>query len=498
MNKSWLKFIFSSTVLVAGLFIGIALLTKIDFHTLFTRQRPLEIVKLSEKRGKEIEEINALSLEEAFIRVAEEVGPAVVSIVSERTKTERYFFSPFSDEFFERFFREFFGEIPRKYREMGLGSGTIIDPNGYILTNEHVIHNADKITVTLADGREFKAKLIGKDESSDLAVLKINAKNLPYARLGDSDKVKIGQWAIAIGNPFGFAVNSPKPTLTVGVISALHRSLPSTEYRRRIYNDLIQTDAAINPGNSGGPLVNIKGEVIGINVAIYTTSGGYQGIGFAIPINQAKFVLAKLIKGEEVEYGWLGVQIQDLTTDLAEYFGLPDNKGALVAKVLKGSPAEKAGIKEGDVIREYNGKVIENTKDLLNRVMHTEVGKNVELKIWREKKEQTLKIKIGKRPKIIKEVGIEGAGLSWRGMRVAEITEKLRKKFALSEISGVVVIDVEADSPAWDAGIKVGDVIFEIERKIIRNIDDFQKAIMLTKGTVLLRTSRGYTLLKEE
>jgi len=382
------KFFGFLTLFVGGLFLGVALIIRMDLD------KPVMAFQKEESTvssGTGMDSNEALSLENAFISVSKKAGPAVVSISTKITSSDsgQYFYSPFGGgDFFERFFKDFFGEIPkREFKSMGLGSGIIIDPDGYILTNEHVIHNADKITVTLSDGGKFPAALVGKDYRSDIAVLKIKAqKKLPFVKLGDTKNVKIGQWAIAIGNPFGFAVNSPKPTITVGVVSALHRSLPATEYRGRIYTDLIQTDAAINPGNSGGPLLNLKGEVIGINVAIYTTSGGYQGIGFAIPIDQAKYVLDKLLKGEEVEYGWLGIQIQDLSRELADYWGIPDHKGALVVKTIKGGPADNAGIKEGDVIRKLDGSEIENTEDLMNKVMHTKVGKSVDCEIIRDKK----------------------------------------------------------------------------------------------------------------
>jgi len=487
------KVFLALTLIVTGMFLGIALVIKINMDN--------SVVALDNKIDSSQQISGDLSsLENAFVGIAERVSPAVVSIITERTETVGgVLFSPFEgDEFFEKFFRDFFGEIPkRKYRSMGLGSGIIVDPKGYILTNEHVIHNADKITVTLPDGREFKAKLIGKDYRSDIAVLKINAQNLPYAVLGDSDSVKIGQWAIAIGNPFGFAVHSPKPTVTVGVISALHRQLPATEYRERIYTDLIQTDAAINPGNSGGPLVNLRGEVIGINVAIYTTSGGYQGVGFAIPVNQAKYVMSKLIKGEEVTYGWLGVKVQDLTQELAEYFGISDQKGALVAKVLKGSPAQKAGLKEGDVIRKFNGQEIENTADLVNKVTHTEAGKTVEIEVIRNKKPLILKVKIGKRPLNLAEIETAGE-YSWRGITVSDLTEDLCKKFGVEEEEGVVVVNVEEDSPAWRVGIKVGDLIQEINHHLITNIQDFQEATQKIRGKALVRTQRGYFLIPSE
>ncbi|MDD5254616.1 MAG: trypsin-like peptidase domain-containing protein, partial [Candidatus Omnitrophica bacterium] len=275
-------------------------------------------------------------MEDAVVNVANTAGKAVVSISTEITSksqgVRRFYFgqpfgeSPFGGNDLERFFNDFFGEIPeREYKQTGLGSGVIIDQEGYILTNEHVVRGADKITVTLSDGREFKGEVKGQDMRSDLAVIKINANSLPIASLGDSDGLRIGQWVVAIGNPFGFALENPEPTVTAGVISALHRSLGRGLSRgERDYNDLIQTDAAINPGNSGGPLVNLKGEVIGINVAIFSTSGGYQGIGFAIPVNNAKRILSRLIEGKKILYGWMGVTIQDLTGEMSSYFGLPD------------------------------------------------------------------------------------------------------------------------------------------------------------------------------
>jgi serine protease Do len=363
----------------------------------------------------------AFRMEDAIINVAKAVGPAVVSISTEHTQKlkgggRRYYFrspfgaSPFGEEDpFRKFFDDFFGEMPdREYKQRGLGSGVIIDSRGYILTNQHVIDEADKITVTLSDGRDFKGVIKGQDARSDLAIIQINAHNLPVASLGDSDNLKIGQWVVAIGNPFAFAMQNPEPTVTVGVISALHRSLGRALGRDRDYNDLIQTDAAINPGNSGGPLVNIKGEVAGINVAIFTTSGGYQGIGFAIPINSAKKIIAKLIEGKKVTYGWFGVTVQDLTDELAKYFGPTDKNGALVVSVLENSPAQKAGIKESDIIKQLDNKAINNVRELLNAVGKAEVGRKVKVVVLREKKDMTLEIEVGERPENLEEVSEGG------------------------------------------------------------------------------------------
>jgi len=335
------RILFGLAILI-GLVIGLLIAIRFDISAPVQSQSTETKVNPSTPASLE-----GFNMEDAIINVANTTGKSVVSVSTEHTTkvggTKRYYFgspfgeSPFGeDDFFRRFFNDFFGEMPeREYKQLGLGSGVIIDPEGYILTNEHVIGGADKITVTLSDGRELKGEIKGVDQRSDLAIIKINARNLPVATLGDSSNLKIGQWVVAIGNPFGFALQNSEPTVTAGVISALHRSLGRGLSQDKDYNDLIQTDAAINPGNSGGPLVNLKGEVVGINVAIFSTSGGYQGIGFAIPVNNAKRVISRLIEGKKILYGWLGVTVQDLTDDLIKHFGLPDKNGALVAKVLE-------------------------------------------------------------------------------------------------------------------------------------------------------------------
>ncbi|MBN3040189.1 MAG: trypsin-like peptidase domain-containing protein, partial [Candidatus Omnitrophica bacterium] len=312
------------------------------------------------------------SMEEATVNVAANVGQSVVSIssvVRERVAGRFNLGSPFGDytnDPFQRFLEEFFGEgFEREYKSIGLGSGVIIDREGYILTNEHVVSRASEIRVKLSDGREFDAEIKGTDPRSDLAVIKIEADNLVAAKLGDSDNLKIGQWVIAIGNPFGFAIDNPEPTVTIGVISALNRNISDPRKRSGGYVDLIQTDAAINPGNSGGPLVNLQGEIVGINTAIISTSGGYEGIGFATPVNQAKRILSKLIKGEKVLYGWLGVNIQDLNDDLRSYFGIKEKEGVIVLKIYKDSPAESSGLKEGDLILSFNNQSVKATRDLI-------------------------------------------------------------------------------------------------------------------------------------
>ncbi len=476
---------------IIGIFLGIVLgfVTSSNFY------------KKDISKAQELSSLEILSPEEATIKVAQQVGKCVVSIstvATERISFKRFYFSPFDeDDFFRRFFEEFFGPFPeREYKRMGLGSGVIIDSDGYILTNEHVIAGAEKIKVTLPDGREFDAKVIGKDYRSDLAVIKIDAHNLPVAKLGDSDELKIGQWVLAIGNPFGFAIENPEPTVTFGVISALHRDLPRLG-KRRAYYDLIQTDAAINPGNSGGPLVNLKGEVIGINVAIITTTGAYEGIGFAIPINVAKRILRKLIKGEKILYGWLGVSVQDLNKKLAKYFGLREPKGALVVKVFKNSPAQRAGIKEKDIILEFDGKPVKNVRELVRYVNLTEPGKEVKIKILRNRTHISLQVKIGKRPEDIERLEEVKEGI-WRGLEVEDITPQSMYKFRIEEEKGVVVTYVEPGSPADKAGLERGDVILEVEGRPIYSKEEFFQTVKKLKGDVLIKTNRGYFVVPPE
>jgi serine protease Do len=457
--------------------------------------------------------LEGFKMEDAVINVASTTGKAVVSISTEHTAkirgggSKRFYFnnspsgdSPFgNDPAFGKFFDDFFGGTPdREYKQMGLGSGVIIDPEGYILTNEHVVEEADKITVTLPDGRSFKGEIKGKDARSDLAIIKINSSNLPVAPLGDSDNLKIGQWVVAIGNPFGFAMQNPEPTVTAGVIGALHRALGRTISRERDYNDLIQTDAAINPGNSGGPLVNLKGEVVGINVAIFSTTGGYQGIGFAMPVNNAKRIISKLIEGKKILYGWLGVTVQDLTEDLAKHFELTDKNGALVAGVLEKSPAQKAGIVEGDVIKQFDNTTINNVRELLIIVGKAEVGRKVKIVVMRDKKDLTLEAEIGERPQDLEKIATSVSSQGWRGLEVEEINSDAARRFRIEEKKGVIIVNVEAGSLADDAGIIAGDVILEIDKQPVKNAADYEKLIKNVKGDCLVRTARGYFIIKSE
>ena len=404
--------------------------------------------------------LQAAALQNAFIEVAKKVGPAVVSISTihtEKVGIRRYHFggpqSPFEDELFERFFRDFFEGWPeeREFQQRGLGSGVIIDGKGLILTNEHVVRGADKITVTLSDGRQFNGQIKGADPHSDLAVIKIDAKGLLYAELGDSDEVKIGQWSVAIGNPFAYMVGSSEPTVTVGVVSALGRSIRTSEEMDKDYTGLIQTDAAINPGNSGGPLVDIYGKVIGINVAIFSTSGGYQGIGFAIPINRAKKNIPDLAEGKKIIYGWVGVRIQDLDEHLAKFFSLPDSKGILVVEVVPGGPAALCGIKEQDIIRTFDGEAAEDLRQFLQKISRVTVGSDIKLGVLRNGKLIDFTLKITARPEDSdKETQQEQTQAppgritkQWRGMEVCDITASIASRYGLKEASGVLVCKID-------------------------------------------------------
>ena len=453
----------------------------------------------------------AESLQAAFSRIAQQEGPAVVSISTEQIERVRGYYKRWSppgfggEDPFEEFFRQFYGEVPQQEsRRFGLGSGVIIDDRGFILTNEHVVADAEKITVTLADGREFTGTVKGKDTRSDLAIIKIDAKKLPVASLGDSSSVKSGQWAIALGNPFGLMGVGPsvralgaEPTLTVGVISALNRQLPRSSRYDRDYSDLIQTDAAINPGNSGGPLLNLQGEVIGINVAILTSSRGFEGIGFAIPINKAKGILESLIEGKKVIYGWLGIQIQDITDDVAEYYGLSDREGVLVYQVLPESPASKAGMKDGDIVKTFDGAPIRHSRELIDRVSSTKAGRRIGIEVLRDGKRQTLQVEIGERPAEV-ELAAGGATTeAWRGLQVGNLSPDNLERFNLPPgTAGVLVVDVEGGSPAEQAGLHPGDVINEINRIRIENMSDYRNAIAQVKGNALVRTNRGYVVVK--
>lgn len=430
------------------------------------------------------------ALSDSFGSIAEHVGPSVVTVYSEKVvKFQRPDFPfPFGGD---SPFRWFFGDedsprLPRQrqqeFRQGGMGSGIVIDKDGHILTNNHVVRDMDEIKVTLADKRSFQAKVVGTDPNTDLAVIKIEGKvpkDLPAATLGDSDDVRIGDWVLAIGAPFGFA-----QTVTHGIISAKGRT--SVGRDEGSYEDFLQTDAPINPGNSGGPLVNLHGEVIGINTAIATSVGQFAGVGFAIPINMARDVMNELVKTGKVRRGLLGVIIQGVDEDLARQFGLPDNHGALVSQVNKDSPAEKAGIKPGDVIVRYNGKKIEDTRHLRNLVAATSPNAKVDVTVFRNGKESAFMVTLGEIASGKSDGENENAetksSSSDLGLSVAPLTADKAKQYNLDENNkGVVVTDVDDGSPAAIAELHPGDLITEVDRQPITNVNEFRDALAKAK-----------------
>ena len=427
-----------------------------------------------------------------FVGLAKKMKPVVVNIsttqVSE-TRGQQEFGSPFGeDDPFNDFWKRFFGgPLPRgPQRQRSLGSGFIIDADGSILTNNHVVENAQKIMVKLADDQDYEAKIIGRDPKTDIAVIKINAKaSLTAATFGDSDRLEVGEWVMAIGNPFGL-----DSTVTSGIVSAKGRHIGQGPY-----DNFIQTDASINPGNSGGPLLNLHGEVVGINTAIFSRTGGNIGIGFAIPINLVKELLPQLRGKGKVTRGYLGVLIQKVTPEIAESLGMDKARGALVANISKDGPAEKAGVKVGDVIIEFDGKEIKDSGDLPIIVARTAVERKVRMKVLRDKKEQQLSVTVGELKD--EEVVASAPEKGELGMTVQRLTPQIAESLGLERAEGVVVSAVDPGSAADEAGIRRGDVIVEIDRKPIRSIDEYKKAVAgIKKGKgVLLLVRRGESTL---
>jgi len=390
--------------------------------------------------------------------------------------------------------RRYFGQGgQREYKQHGLGSGVIVSPDGYILTNNHVVGNADEIHVTLQDKREFTAKVIGKDAKTDLGLIKIDTKDaLPVAPLGDSNTTDVGDWVIAIGNPFNVGM-----TVTAGIVSAKGRILGGD------YDDFIQTDASINPGNSGGPLINTKGEVIGINTAIYSRTGANNGIGFAIPIDMARNVMDQLKAHGRVIRGWLGVEIQEVTPDLAQSFGLPRPEGALVASADKDGPAGKGGIERGDIVLSFNGHPVDDEHELPALVAQTPINTTVPVEVVRNGKHMTLQVTIGERKEPqVASAKAETPGGNW-GMQVGDITPEIAQQFHLEGTKGVVIQKVAPDSPSAEAGLQPGDVVLEINHEKVAAVSDFvakAKDAQTNKKPALLLVQRGgatlYTVIK--
>ncbi len=420
-----------------------------------------------------------------FVEVAKKVKPSVVAIRSERTVTvgpgagEDFFKgTPFED-----FFKEH-GGPPSKRKQMGEGSGVIVDAQGNILTNNHVVAGAEKISIHLFDGRELKGTVRGTDPRTDLAVVHVEAADLPIAMLGDSDKLQVGEWAIAVGSPFGL-----EETVTVGVISAKGRSGLGTGN----YEDFIQTDASINPGNSGGPLVNIDGDVIGINAMIIQPG---QGIGFAIPINLAKTIMVELIKSGKVIRPWVGIGLQDITSDLMKFFNLKEKAGALISQVYAGSPAETVGLKVGDVVIEVDRVKVTNSQDVVREVLKKKVGQQVGFVVLREGKRTEISVTTAQMPEKTGEPGPAQPAREWFGLRVSNVTPDLAKQLGLKKTEGVVIVGVEPSSIAQRSGLRAGDVISEVNRQKVSSENDYRSVMEKSKpdqGVLFLIDRAGST-----
>lgn len=419
----------------------------------------------------------------SFSDLTERVKPAVVNISTSKTYKGRGRYnvpfgqSPFGDDFFDRFF----GDMPRReFKQRSLGSGFVISNDGYIFTNNHVVEQADKILVKISDGKEYEAKVIGTDPNTDIALIKIKPDNsLPVVEIGDSEKVRVGEWVIAIGNPFGLDA-----TVTAGIVSAKGRVIGAGPY-----DNFIQTDASINPGNSGGPLFNMDGKVIGINTAIVAQG---QGIGFAIPINMAKSIMVDLKTKGKVTRGWLGISVQDVSDDMAKNLNHKSKSGALVSDVFKGDPADKAGIKVGDIITEINGKPIKDTHELLLIIAGLQVGHKMMIKAIRDGKEISFQVTVGERRDDQVQAGVERSGKGHFGLATQEITAEIAKQLGITK-EGVMVTEVQPGSPADEVGIQQQDVIVQVNRVKISSMKDYTREITKAadKKSVTLLIKRG-------
>ena len=431
----------------------------------------------------------------SFAPVVKKVAPAVVKVFT-TTRIHNTGFNGMPDNNMDDMLRRFFGEqfegrTPRRNRgtsrQEGIGSGVVVTRDGYILTNNHVVDGADEVKVALQDGREFTAKVIGRDPKSDVAVIKVDAKDLPAVPMADSDKVEVGDVVLAVGNPFGIG-----QTVTTGIVSATGRGGAIG----LDYEDFIQTDAAINPGNSGGALVNTRGELVGINSAIVSGSGGNQGIGFAIPINMARNVMDQLIKNGKVVRGWIGLSIQDLTPELAEGMGLTGREGALISGVQPDTPAKEAGLQRGDVITAVDGAAVKSNAELRNRIAATPPGTRVALTVIRDSAEKKITVTLGELP----TPGGRGSGGGGSapleealGISVRALTREIASQLGYEGDTGVVISDVEEGSPAGEAGLQQGDLIKEINRHPVTGVNDYREALLGAKGgkTILLLIRRG-------
>ena len=424
---------------------------------------------------------------ETFAPLVERLGPSVVNISTTNTVKDPHMFrgkpgepNPFRDFFGDEFFRHFFGDQPREFKTQSLGSGFIIDKEGFVITNNHVVKGAEEILVRLSDEHEFKAKVVGTDPKTDLALIRFEPKgvDLQPATLGNSDEVAVGDWVVAIGNPFGYS-----NTVTAGIVGAKGRVIGAGPY-----DSFLQTDAAINPGNSGGPLFDLKGRVVGINTAI--VAGG-TGIGFAIPVNLAKEVISQLKDKGKVTRGWLGVAIQEVTAELAKTFGLKETKGALVSEVVSGGPAEKAGVQRGDVILEFDGVAVDKMNQLPRLVAQRAPGSKVNMVVLRKGEKKTIAVTLAE----LKDGATPGevTGEDALGLTVQEITPELRKHLETEATEGLLVSGVDPSGPAAQAGIRRGDIVLEVNQSEVKDLSSYRKALQegKDKDSALFLVQRG-------
>ena len=411
---------------------------------------------------------SAKAAPDSFAGLVKKASPSVVYISTKKIIKQRYL-SPFGpDDPIRDLFERFYGNRPRDIPQKGLGTGFIIDKEGYILTNNHVVDSVDEIKVTLEDDSIFEAKIIGRDPETDIALIKIdNAKDLKPLELGDSDILEVGDWVVAIGNPYGLG-----HTVTAGIVSAKYRDNVGIG----TFDNFIQTDASINPGNSGGPLMNIDGKVIGINAAIFSQTGGSVGIGFAIPINMAKDLLPMLKSGKIVR-GWLGVTVQDIDSDLQEKFDLENKNGALISSVTPGGPSEKEGLKSGDVIVSFQGKEIKDSKRLPYIVSSTPVGTEAKVVVIRKGGKKTFIVKLGERPGSDEYMTEDQTSRLNLGMELETLTPEKARRYGISDTEGLLILDVDINSPAAEAGLRQGDIILEVDREKILTVEDFDKKL---------------------
>ncbi len=490
MKRTFSRIFLAISLVSFGVLLGVILLAQFDWTKTGEAANEAPMVNKSKTQSDyQMSKDSPLAqFNNAFINIANKVTPSVVTIQTEQViKHPNVQGQPFEDFFGNDFWNRFFprGNLKRDV----LGSGVIVRKDGYILTNNHVVENADEITITLYDGREFKAKDVKTDPQTDLALIKVDDDNLPAIQLGNSDELKVGEWVLAIGSPFGEELQH---TVTAGIVSAKGRT---DIISKNNYEDFIQTDAAINPGNSGGALVNLYGQLVGINTAIATRSGGNQGIGFAIPVNMATKVMNDLIEKGHVVRAWLGVYIQTVDNDMAKSLGMDKPYGAMVNKVESGGPADKAGLEQGDVIIKLDGKEVQNSSDLRNRIANSTVGSKHTLTVLRDGKQKDITVKLEELPKDIAQSGTEEQTQTKDfGLTLKNVTPNLAQQYNLKVDSGVLVTNVESGSVAADKGIQPGDVITHIgvDNKI-DNLDDYHKIMDKHKpgDAVLLSIQRG-------